>query len=171
MAIEKPAYKVLRSVLGVELREYEELWLAECVVENTADLRLASNRAFSKLFNYISGENQLGQKIAMTSPVQQQPKEGGWRVSFVVPSNFKGTQVPVPTNPSISIKHIPAGKFAALRYRGAWNNETFELRSKQLLQVLEDLGHKPTGEVTSAIYNPPLTPPLLRRNEVLVRFE
>ncbi|MEY2676843.1 MAG: hypothetical protein RL510_863 [Actinomycetota bacterium] len=171
MPIEKPKYKLLKSALGIELREYEEHWLAECVVENTADLRLASNRAFNKLFNYISGDNQPGQKIAMTSPVQQEPSKSGWLVSFVVPSSYKAAEIPVPRNSSISIKRVPAGTFAALRYRGAWNNETFERRSKQLREALQELGLKPVGEVTSAVYNPPLTPPLLRRNEVLVRYE
>ena len=51
MAIEKPEYRVTLEVNGIELREYQEHWLAECNVEDIADLRMASNQAFNRLFN------------------------------------------------------------------------------------------------------------------------
>lgn len=171
MAIEKPEYRVTLEVNGIELREYQEHWLAECNVEDIADLRMASNQAFNRLFNYISGDNAPGQKIAMTSPVQQVKSERGWRVSFVVPSKFKPESIPAPRNSSISIKRVAAGTFAALRYRGGWNNEVFEKKSAELLAALKTLGLEPIGEISSAVYNPPLTPPLLRRNEVIVRVQ
>ena len=169
MAIEKPEYRLIRETEGIELREYSEHWLAECRVDEIKDLNLASNRAFNKLFNYISGDNQQSQKIAMTSPVQQLPSEDGWLVSFVVPSSFYSGAIPEPRNPAIKLKKIEAGTFAALRYRGLWNNRTFEHHSAELLAAVSKLGMKPVGEVSSAVYNPPLTPPFLRRNEVLVR--
>lgn len=169
MAIEKPEYRVLSTAAGIELREYSEHWLAECNVEDMDDLRNASSRAFNQLFNYISGNNETGQKIAMTSPVQQTKSETGWRVSFVVPSEFKPESIPVPLHSSITLKKVVAGKFAALRYRGAWNNEVFQAKSKELLDTIKELKLKPIGEVSSAVYNPPFTPPILRRNEVLVR--
>jgi len=169
MAIEKPEYRVLSSANGIELRDYSEHWLAECHVEDMDDLRDASSRAFNRLFNYISGNNEPGQKIAMTSPVQQEKSATGWRVSFVVPSEFKPEEIPVPLHSSITLKKVVAGKFAALRYRGAWNNEVFQAKSKELLAAIKALKLKPIGEVSSAVYNPPFTPPLLRRNEVLVR--
>ena len=171
MAIEKPTYRVIGREGEVELRLYDEHWLAECSVENTKDLRLASNRAFNKLFNYISGDNQPRQKIAMTSPVQQMPSSGGWKVSFVVPRSFYDGEVPEPLNTSISLRYVPGGTFAAIRYRGTWDNDSFTRYSPRLLGVVSALGLKAVGEVSSAVYNPPLTPPLLRRNEVIVRYE
>jgi len=171
MAIEKPEYRVISSSNGIELREYQEHWLAECSVDHIDDLRMASNRAFNQLFNYISGQNQPGQKIAMTSPVQQVKSEKGWKVSFVVPSEFKPENIPLPTNSSIQLKQVVPGTFAALRYRGVWNNEVFAEKSKELLDALKALKIKPIGDITSAVYNPPFTPPILRRNEVIVRVE
>ena len=169
MAIEKPEYRVLSSSNGIELREYSEHWLAECSVEDVEDLRNASSRAFNRLFNYISGQNEPGQKIAMTSPVQQVKSETGWKVSFVVPREFKPESIPVPLHSSIKLRKVVAGTFAALRYRGTWNNQIFEAKTKELLDALKALKITPVGEVSSAVYNPPLTPPPLRRNEVLVR--
>lgn len=169
MAIEKPEYRVVGSGFGIELRDYDEHWLAECDESTVADLRIASNRAFNNLFRYISGDNSESQKISMTSPVQQLPSSSGWKVSFVVPSQVSRSNIPIPANSSISIRKVESGKFAALRYRGLWNQEVFESKRKELLAAVEKFGLKPVGEVSSAIYNPPLTPPLLRRNEVLVR--
>lgn len=171
MAIEKPEYTVLKSEHGIELRDYQEHWLAECSVEDIDDLRNASSRAFNRLFGYISGQNEPGQKIAMTSPVQQVRGDTGWRVSFVVPSEFEPASIPVPQHSSIKIKKVDAGTYAALRYRGAWNNEVFEAKSAELIEALAKLGLKPLGKISSAVYNPPFTPPILRRNEVIVRVE
>lgn len=171
MAIEKPQYKVLKKAKNFEIREYQEHWLAECRVDKTKDLNLASNRAFTQLFNYITGENEPRQKIAMTSPVQQVESEDGWLVSFVVPSSFKPDQIPQPLNSRIQLRKVPAGRFAALRYSGFWNNQVFETKSSELLATAKLLGFKPTGSVSSAVYNPPLTPPFLRRNEVIVSIE
>ncbi len=170
MAIEKPEYRVLSTANGIEIRDYQEHWLAECNVEDINDLRTASSSAFNRLFNYISGHNEPGQKIAMTSPVQQVKSATGWRVSFVVPSSFKPEEIPVPLHSSIKLKKVVAGKFAAIRYRGSWNNEVFEAKTKELMSALESLKMKPIDEVSSAVYNPPFTPPPLRRNEVIVRI-
>ena len=169
MAIEKPDYRVLSASNGIEVREYSEHWLAECSVDDIDDLRTASSRAFNRLFNYISGQNEPGQKIAMTSPVQQVKSETGWRVSFVVPSEYKPENIPVPLHTSIKLQKVTAGTFAALRYRGAWNNEIFDAKTKELMDALKELKLTPIGDVSSAVYNPPFTPPILRRNEVLVR--
>jgi hypothetical protein len=107
----------------------------------------------------------------MTSPVQQEKDADGWRVSFVVPSSFKPDEIPLPLNASITIRKVPGGKFAALRYRGAWNNVVFTENSERLLAALKADGLEPDGPVVSAVYNPPFTPPILRRNEIIVRLK
>lgn len=169
MAIEQPTYKVLSSKNGIEVRNYDDYWVAECRVDNVADLNLASNRAFGRLFNYISGENSASEKIAMTSPVQQIPSESGWLVSFVVPKDVSARAIPVPLGSSISIRKVDGGQFAALRYSGLWNDKKFAEKSAELLDACSALGLSVSGPVSSAVYNPPFMPPFLRRNEVLVR--
>ena len=169
MAIEKPEYRVIRKIGNIEIRHYKEYWLAECDVTAVSDLRAASNQAFNRLFGYISGENSRGQKIAMTSPVQQIPAAAGWKVSLVVPKTFSPEHIPLPSSKEIRLRKVEAGTFAALRYRGVWNNRVFETKSAELLSGVSAAELMPIGEVSSAVYNPPLTPPPLRRNEVLVR--
>jgi len=169
MAIEKPSYRLVKSEHGIELRDYDEYWIAECRVD-VAALSDASSRAFGRLFNYISGDNSSSEKIAMTSPVQQIPSESGWLVSFVVPKDVSLRAIPVPSNSSIAIRKVPAGRYAALVYSGLWNDEKFARKSDELLKALDQLGLKTDGPVNSAVYNPPFMPPFLRRNEVLVRL-
>lgn len=170
MAIEQPTYKTLNTMNGIEVRDYDEYWVAECHVANVSDLSEASSRAFGRLFNYISGENSASQKISMTSPVQQIPAETGWKVSFVVPKDVSLGDIPVPANSSISIRKVEAGHFAALQYSGLWNDKKFLAKSQELLEKVRAAGLIVDGAVSSAVYNPPFMPPFLRRNEVLVRL-
>jgi hypothetical protein len=170
MAIEQPTYKILSTKNGVEVRDYDEYWVAECRVDNVDDLNAASSRAFGRLFNYISGDNSESQKIAMTSPVQQIPSETGWLVSFVVPKDVAVGEIPVPSNSTISIRKIDGGRYAALQYSGLWNDKKFLAKSQELLEIVKTLGLTADGSVSSAVYNPPFMPPFLRRNEVLVRL-
>ena len=171
MALEQPEYTVERSKNGIEFRRYEPYWVAECDRRDIADLRGASNSGFRYLFNYISGENTARQKVSMTVPVQQQPSGSGWAISFVIPREFYKDGAPQPSNPAVAIRQVPGGLVAAHRFRGVWGSDTFEQKSAKLLADLASQGLEPDGDVFSAVYNPPFTPPLLRRNEVLVRIK
>ena len=171
MSIEQPTYNVVDRVKGVELRYYDEYWVAECRVRNVSDLQDASSRAFGRLFNYISGDNSTGQKIAMTSPVQQIPSDGDWLVSFVVPKDVSLASIPVPANSSIQLRKNPAGRYAALQYSGLWNDKKFAAKSAELMSAVLAAGLQTDGPVSSAVYNPPFIPPFLRRNEVLIRLK
>lgn len=181
MALERPQFKLIKRVHGVEIRDYEPYLVATCDVRNVADLNRASNFGFRYLFNYISGQNAESQKISMTVPVQQTPTNEGWQVSFVVPSQFGKTAsggksaVPLPVSDLVTIEENPGGLVAALVYRGIWGSEKYEAKKQELLDLLSangnKSGYKPVGTVSSAVYNPPLTPPFLRHNEVLVQVK
>src|SRR5512138_2646263 len=118
MAIEEAEYKVVKSAGIFELRDYAPHVLAEIVVDG--DLEDAGNKAFRRLFRYISGENRsrgkiamrapvsqesAGEKIPMTAPVGQQASGGKWAVSFMMPPL---TTLPVPDDPSITLRPVPA---------------------------------------------------------------
>jgi DNA gyrase inhibitor GyrI len=171
MALERPNFKLVKKVNGLEIRAYENYQIAVCEIDNNQDLNRAANAGFRYLFNYISGENQPAQKISMTVPVQQEPTKTGWKISFVVPSKFMFEQVPTPTNSRVSVEKIEAGTFACLKYRGLWNSARYEQQSQELLTRMQELNLEPEGSVTAAVYNPPLTPPMFRHNEVMVRIK
>lgn len=181
MATEEAPYKVLKSDGIFELREYEPQILAEVIVDG--DIEDAGNKAFRPLFNYISGENRSrskismtapvaqeskGEKIAMTAPVSQEKKQGKWAVSFMMPASYTMETIPVPDNPDIKLRQVPARRIAAVRYSGFWGEEKYRLHRDKLETWMRDNKLAAAGEPVWARYNPPFTIWFLRRNEVLI---
>ncbi len=181
MAIEEAAYKVERKDGQFELRQYEAHILAETIVDG--DLEDAGNKAFRRLFRYISGHNEksgkiamtapvgqvpAGEKIAMTAPVGQQRRQDQWAVSFMMPASYTMETLPPPKDPLVTLRQVPARRVAAVRYSGTWSEERYQ-RHKQLLDAwLQAQGLAATGDAEWARYNPPMTPWFMRRNEILI---
>lgn len=183
MAIEEPGYRVIEQDGSFELREYSPYLVAETRVE--AGFTEAGNIAFRRLFAYISGANTAqakiqmtapvtqsgGEKIAMTAPVSQVPDQGGYRVAFMVPSQYTRETVPTPTDPAVKIREVPARLAACLRYSGRWTEERYLEHEQELHQLIKARGLVENGAPILARYNPPFMPWFLRRNEVLIPVE
>ncbi len=181
IATEEAPYKVLQSDDIFELREYAPHILAETIVDG--DLEGAGNMAFRRLFRYISGDNRTrnkismiapvsqeskGEKIAMTAPVGQENIQGKWAVSFMMPASYTMETLPVPDDPTIKLRQVPARRIAAVRYSGFWSEEKYLLHKKKLEAWLRDNQFTAVGEPVWARYNPPFTPWFMRRNEILI---
>ena len=181
MAIEEAKYTVKLEEKPFELREYEAHILAETIV--SSDFEGAGNKAFNRLFQYISGNNRSRQKIAMTSPVGQsapaqkidmttpvgqESRDGGWAVSFMMPSQFTLETLPEPKNPAITLRRVPARTVAAVRYSGFWSKSAYEKNEAALQAWIDEHGWRVVGSPTWAKYNPPFMPWFLRRNEILI---
>ncbi len=181
MAIEEATYTVVDRDSNFEVRDYAPHVLAETVVEG--DLEEAGDKAFNRLFRYISGANRSREKIAMTAPVSQQPKgekikmtapvgqqraQEGWAVSFMMPSSYTLETLPEPEDPAISLRQVSARQMAAVRYSGFWSEKGY-LRNKQELESwIHERGLTIAGDPVWARYNPPFTPWFMRRNEILI---
>jgi hypothetical protein len=180
MALEEPAYKVIEQDGSFELRDYDAYLVAETRVEG--GFAEAGNRAFNRLFKYISGNNAAQQKIAMTAPVTQSQGEKiamtapvtqmadgeSYRVAFIVPSKYTPETVPTPLDPQVEIRAIPAQLVAAWRYSGRWTEERYRAQERSLREAIARRGLAVVGEPVLARYNPPFMPWFLRRNEVLI---
>jgi len=181
MATEEAPYTVLKSDDIFELREYPPQILAEIIVDG--DLEGAGNKAFRPLFRYISGGNksrstiamsapvsqeQQGEKISMTAPVSQQRAQGKWAVSFMMPASYTLETLPVPDDPGITLRPVPARQVAAVRYSGFWSEEKYLLNKDKLEQWIQKNRFTVNGEPVWARYNPPFTLWFMRRNEILI---
>lgn len=181
MAVEEAKYKVVREEDGFELREYESHILAETTVDG--EFEGAANEAFSRLFKYISGNNKQQQKVAMTSPVGQEPssqkiamtspvgqqkQDGKWLVSFMMPASFPLKTTPEPKDPNVAIREVPPRLIAALRYSGFWSEKSYLHNLAKLQDWMANNRLTALGEPIWARYNPPITPWFLRRNEILL---
>jgi hypothetical protein len=133
-------------------------------------------------------------KIAMTSPVVSQPVGGGGGsathvdVSFILPSQYTSTDdLPVPHNAAVKLEALPARWEAVYTWTGSLpSGEQFDAHARTLLQELRAQGLVPArpapGEgvavdggvaviAKSYAYDPPWTPPFMRRNEVAIVLE
>jgi len=181
MAIEETNYSVVEKEDNFEIRDYAPHTLAETVVAGS--LEDAGNKAFNRLFEYISGNNQSRAKVAMTAPVSQEPagekidmtapvgqQAAGerWVVSFMMPASYTLETLPKPLDPAVTLRAVPARRMAAIRYSGFWSEEGY-LRNKAALESwIEKKGYKVIAEPVWARYNAPFSLWFLRRNEVLI---
>jgi len=184
MAIEEAPYTVAQEDGRFQLRQYAPQIVAETILEG--DFDEAGNKGFRVLFDYISGNNTMrekipmtapvsqesvSEKIPMTAPVKQEKIEGKWHISFVMPAHYTMDSIPRPNDERVLLKMIPARLVAALTYSGTWSRSRYKKNRIFLENMLTEKALKPAGEYIFARYNPPFMPWFLRRNEVLLPVE
>jgi hypothetical protein len=168
MAVEEPAYEVVRSAQDIELRRYGSTLVAQTRVEGVAFAE-AGSRAFGILAGYIFGKNKGARKIAMTAPVTQSADgSGATVVQFAMPAGWTLDTLPEPLDPRVELREVPARTVAAIRYSGTWSAARYEEHLRKLREALSREGLVARGEPVWARYNGPTTPWFLRRNEVLL---
>jgi effector-binding domain-containing protein len=181
MAIEEASYNVLKKDNKFEIRDYTPHILAETVVEG--NFEEAGNKAFNRLFRYISGDNRsrdkvtmtapvsqepMGEEIKMTAPVGQQRVQESWAISFMMPASYTLETLPEPDDPKVTLRQVPARRIAAVRYSGFWSEKSFLRYKLELESWIHERGLTIVGDPIWARYNPPFTPWFLRRNEILI---
>ena len=92
---ETQQYKVLKSIDDIEIREYPPVMK----VKSTSK----SNNGFGKLFKYISGDNDSGMKISMTSPVYMDKENENYIMEFVLPKKFNEINSPKALKENIDV--------------------------------------------------------------------
>jgi len=186
-SVEEAPYELIKKDEQFEIRQYESYVIAETLID--ADFKEAGNKAFKRLFGYISGENQANEKISMTAPVIAEKNlevkdtsqeidmtapviaekdEQGWRYAFVLPKSFSMGNAPKPTSPDVILREIPAKRVATIRYAGRATDKAKDKYAKELNQWIESQSLTAASKMRWAGYNAPWTLPPFRRNEVLI---
>lgn len=184
-SIEEPKFKLVESREGYDVREYEPYLAAEADVVGSYDE--ATSEGFRIIADYIFGNNtssssiamttpvletKTSEKIAMTTPVLEMQKEGDNRtISFVLPSEYTLETLPKPNNPKVIIRPVDSHKVAVLSFTWYPTEKRVEVKKKELISLLEKDGVEVDGEIQVARYNPPLSMPLLLRNEIIVSIK
>jgi hypothetical protein len=188
MATEEPKYDLLEKSAAFQLRQYPPLVIAEVLVEGNLDE--ISGKGFRLIADYIFGNNKaktgqrekiamtapvtvepLSEKIAMTAPVTVQQNSGKWRMHFVMPADYTLENLPVPNNPQVNLRELPARKVAVITFSGIASETKSAKKTEELLAWMGNKNLKPISSPELARYNPPWTLPFMRRNEVMVEFE
>lgn len=174
-AYESAEYTVVESDGKFEVREYPDLMLVATTTKLDAQGRDGS---FMKLFRYISGANESEKKISMTTPVfmENDKQESEVQMGFVMPKDIAVDGVPAPTGEGVDVRKRAGGRFAVLRFSGQLTTKSAKESEAKLRTWMATKGLVADDSVDSsgvetAGYDPPFTPGLLRRNEVLIRLK
>jgi effector-binding domain-containing protein len=166
--VERARYKTLRRDRDIEIRDYTPMIVAE--VEVSGDRETAIQRGFRTLADYIFGNNTAMRVIAMTAPVTQQGDVENWQVRFVMPARYTTDTLPKPIDPEVTLKHLEAKRFAAIRFSGSARDAGLRRHAERLESFIRDNGLRALSSPAFAFYNPPWTLPFLRRNEVMIEI-
>ena len=172
-------YTVVGRVGEAELRRYP----AAVTVETVAD---TDGAAFGRLYRYISGANDGGERLAMTTPVATRDgtrlpmtapvlvadegaaseAEGGVRMAFWLPDEYDVETAPRPTDSRVRVVAVPERTLAVRRFGGRATRRRVERAREGLRRDVERAATDAVGEPFFMGYDAPWTLPMLRRNEV-----
>lgn len=178
-----PAYTVVSSSLGYEIRDYEGYSVASTSMSKvgepfSVDDITKGGAAFNTLAAYLFGANDEGKVMDMTTPVST-TSLGEMR--FFLKKN-EGSEFPIPLSPeglfneqgAVKIMEIPPTRLAVAKFTGFVTEGEVSRQKDTLLSSLAIDGVEvdtPHGSVIPHIifqYNPPYTIPMIRRNEIAV---
>lgn len=180
---ESAPYRVIEKDGSFEIREYESFY--SVAYEGCA---LGESSGFNELFNYISGQNDAGQKISMTTPVfnrMESSSEGGSEggsdshiksdrhvdfstMEFVVPKEIAAGRIPLPRDSRLQIHLNEKRRVVSITFSGNANAAKIQKEKARLISWMASKGLEPDGQIYLARYNPPFTPPLFKKNEILI---
>jgi hypothetical protein len=162
------AYQVVRTDGKFELRDYPALMVVETPMTRTGK---DVDGSFMRLFRFITGGNEVKQKIAMTTPVFMSGSGSNATMAFVLPSKLPAGEVPKPTDGGVTVRELPAGRFAVLRFRDGRNPKNEAAALQHLKDWMMAAGLRVLSPPVFAYFDPPWTPGFLRRNEVMLQTE
>ena len=165
MAIEEPQYNLINKTHSYEIRMYKERLAVQTIKNSGPD------RAFMRLFDYISGSNQNSSKIDMTAPVIEYEVDNGKVMNFFLPEIYSKSNAPKPNSENINLVTIKGGPYAVIKYSGRSSYDNFLKYSKILQEFLIKDNVKTIGEPIKAYIQWAYDTIFFTRNEVMIRVD
>jgi len=184
--IEKPVYTLVSKNNSFEIRDYESFIVAQTKVKSK-DYNDGLNEGFRIVANYIFGDNVSQSKIAMTTPVvSEMPVENQEKnqekiamttpvvsemsgdsmlLYFVMPSEYSLQSLPTPKDDRISLIEMGPQRRLVFRFSG-WLTSSRLDKKIEILKAHALSSDLKIGPIQVAQYNPPWTPPFMKRNEI-----
>jgi hypothetical protein len=91
--------------------------------------------------------------------------------TFVMPPGSVISELPRPKSPAITLRAVPPHTVAAITFSGFAGAAAIREKTATLRDALQRDGATITSGPWTALYNPPWTPPFMRRNEVMYEIE
>lgn len=163
-------YDIIHQDGKFDVRHYERMVWVSAPMDEAGE----TSSAFRSLFNYIYGDNNQEQKIAMTAPVFMDKDTGVASekeqklMSFVMPFDYSLASTPIPDNADLTIEEVFDYRVASIRFSGRLTAKSIKSHREKLEQWMLDNNFKASGDAKVAGYNAPYVLPFLRRNEVLI---
>ncbi|KAM7468262.1 hypothetical protein LguiB_015824 [Lonicera macranthoides] len=192
--LETVKFQILSRKDQYEIRELEPYFIAETTMPGKYGFDFnGASQSFNVLAEYLFGKNTKREKMEMTTPVftrktqsdgekmemttpvitKKLEDQDKWQMSFVMPSKY-GSNLPLPQDPSVSIKEVPRKTVAVVAFSGFVTDEEVKRRESTLRNALKNDSQfqvKEGASVEVAQYNPPFTLPFARRNEIALEVE
>ena len=87
-----------------------------------------------------------------------------------MPYQYSLATLPAPTDTRIRLVELPPRQVAVIEFSGWATANKIKKYTQQLNEVLADHDMETRGASSLNQYNPPWTPPFLRRNEIMVEL-
>ena len=165
-------YLILTLFMFFSASKYETQKYNVIVSDNDFEIRYypkALKAKVYKLFKFISGNNENGDKIQMTTPVYMKNEKNKNTMEFVMPSKYDINSISNPNDKDVTIFESEAKYYACIRYGGYSNDSKFKEHSKDLSQKLKELNIETVGDFFYVSYDSPYKV-FNRRNEAMIEI-
>ena len=153
-------FEIIKTLDSAQIRYYPSVM----------KIKATNNKGFNALFGYISGKNETGQKIAMTTPVYTQQEEGQEVMEFVLPRTLDLKNTPNALSKNVEVYQSKPGYFIAFRFGGYALDWVSSKAIKTLREIAKKYGIQIQGDPIILVYNSP-TQVFNRKNEILYQIE
>ena len=165
----EPDYALIDKSGNIEIRQYSENIIAKTSILDGDDQM--NNSMFRTLAGYIFGGNDKQQSIPMTTPVITSRQEGSYDMIFFMLDAKHKEDLPIPNSSRVEIETIKLGKVITIEFAWWASKNNVRKYSRKLEKYIKDNDIEVISDMMVAQYNPPLSWPLSRRNEIIFQIK